>query len=419
MSVERKNIFWFILIRIIAVSSLLITAVIIQLSTSEFLPLIPFYYLALVSFALSLIYFFLYFFWKDYALQAHLQIFFDLLLITALVYISGGLSGSLSFLYMFSIIAASIVLSNRAAYITAAISAIFFGLLVDGMYLGIIPYFSMDQSRPLSLGFVLYQIFLAWCVFFLIAFLTNYLTGNLRKTKEALRLARKELEIKERLAVAGRVAAQVAHEVRNPLAAISGSVQVLKSELILNEEQKGLMDIVIKESDRVSQSIEQFLNLAAPAKGVFSHIDISEVLNDTLEMIERGGELDGRYCIKGNYKTLKIPFYGNSNQFKQIFWNLAKNALKSMPDGGNLTIDFVQDRKDKLLMRFTNTGKGMTEEEKERIFEPFYSGFEDGRGLGMTIVRRIIDDYEGHIQVNSELNKGTEIIISLPIKKQM
>lgn len=416
MKTEKKNFFWLILLRLIVIISLFVSAVIIQFSTSVFLPLSPFYYLILFSYFLSLIYLVLYSLGKFYTFQAYLQIFFDLLLITALVYIAGGLNGSLYFLYILPIIASSLILSNRAAYLTASLSAILFGALVDGMYFGIIPYFRPDQYRELSLGLVLYTIFIAWAVFFVIAVLINYLIGNLRKTKEALRLAQKELEIKERLAAAGRISAQLAHEIRNPLAAISGSVQVLKGELKLTEEQENLMDIVLKESGRVTQSIDQFLDLAAPRRKIFSFVNLEEVLGETLTMLQLSGELDGNYSLEGNYKSSKVRYYGNSNQFKQVFWNLTRNALKAMPGGGTLTIDFIQEKKKELAIRIADTGKGMTEEEIEKIFEPFYSGFEDGRGLGMVVVRRIVDDYDGKIQVTSELNRGTEVLITLPIK---
>ena len=418
MNMERRNILWLILVRLIIISSLLVSAVIIQFSASEFLPIIPFYYLILFGYFLSLFYFLGYLWEKNYVFQVALQIFFDLLLITTLVYISGGLSGSFYFLYIFAIIAAGIVLSRRAAYLVAALSAIFFGLLVDGMYFGIIPYFRPEQFRELSLGFVLFTMFMAWSIFFVIAFLVNYLTGNLRITKEELRLAQKELEIKERLAAAGQVSASIAHEIRNPLAAISGSVQVLKNELQLDSEQKNLMAIILKESERVSQTIEQFLDLASPERQAFTSVNLPGLITDTITLLQASGELNGNIHVEGNFQASGIHYYGNSNQFKQVFWNLTKNAIKAMPDGGTLTIDFLAPNRNELCLRVTDTGVGMTEEDKARLFEPFYSGFENGRGLGMAVVRRIVDDYEGKIEVNSELDRGTEVLITLPLRNR-
>ena len=173
MKTQKRHIFWFILIRMIVVTSILVAVVIIQSSTSAFIPVVPFYYLVLLAYVLSLIYLWFYSWSKKYRAQAYVQTVIDLLIITALVYISGGLSGSMYLLYVFSVVAASVVIDNRAAYVTAGLSAILFGLLVDGLYFGIIPYFSPEQYRERSWGLVLFTMFLAWSLIFLIAFLAN------------------------------------------------------------------------------------------------------------------------------------------------------------------------------------------------------------------------------------------------------
>ena len=268
-TVERRNVFWYIIFRLIVVTSLLVSAVIIQLSSPESPANLPFYYLILGAYVFSALFFALYAGGRRLVVQAYLQVVFDLLLITAFVYISGGIATSTYFLYVFAIIAASLVISGRAAFLAAALSAILFGLLVDGLYFGIIPYFRPEHAVKPPLGSILFTMFIAWGVFFVIAFLMNYLAGSLSRTREELRAAQKELIIQERLAEAGRVSATLAHEIRNPLAAISGSVQVLKKELVLSPEQNELMDIVLKESTRVSQSLDQFLDFALPAKQVF------------------------------------------------------------------------------------------------------------------------------------------------------
>ncbi len=417
MSTEKKDILRLILLRLVIVTSLVVSAVIIQYSTSVFLPLNPFYYVVISFYLLSFIYLVLHIWGKYLPLQASFQIFFDLLLITALVYISGGVQGSFYFLYIFVIIAASHVISKRAAFLTAALSAIFYGFLVDGMYFGLIPYYAQEEAIEISLGLVNYNIFMAWGAFFLVAFFMNFLTDSLRKTRDQLMMAQKELEIKNRLAVAGEVSAQLAHEVRNPLAAISGSVQVLKDELGLKEEQRELMDIIVSESRRVSHSIDQFLNLVSPGQRTFSSINLTEILKETLTLLQSSGEMDGNVQVKGNYSSKSIQYFGNNNQFKQLFWNILRNALKAMPKGGALTVDFEKIKKDRIELRFADTGIGMSEDKRERIFEPFYSGFENGQGLGMAVVRKIVDDYKGKIRVASEPDKGTEIIITLPLRK--
>ncbi len=414
MQTKKRDVFWLILLRLIIMTTLLVSAVIIQYSTLTFISIDPFYYLIILSYILSLIYFLLYLVSKRYTLQAYIQILFDLLLITALVYISGGIIGTFYFLYVFEIIAASIVVSRKAAYMAATLSAIFYGTLIDAMYLGIVPHSAMEIDYEIALGYVINNVFIAWGVFFLVAFLINYLTENLRKARLELELAQKELQAKKSLALAGEVSASLAHEIRNPLTAISGTIQVLKDELSLDIEQKKMMGIVVSESERITQSIEQFLSMASNGKKPFSSVRLSSVLEETLAILKKSGQLDSSYSVEGNYKSSDLSYYGSSHQFKQIFWNLIKNSIKAMPEGGILAVDFLKKGDGKVLIKFSDSGEGMPEEARKRLFEPFFSGFEKGNGIGLAVVRQIVEDYEGEIEVASEINKGTLITIVLP-----
>jgi len=417
-AVERRNVLLYNIYRLVVLTSLLVSAFIIQLSSPDTQPNPPFYYLILGAYGFSALFFALYAGGRGLLAQAYAQVVFDLLLITAFVYISGGIASSMYFLYLFPIIAAGLVISGRAGFLAASLSAILFGILVDGVYFGFIPTFRPEHAVRTTLGSMLVAIFIAWGVFFVIAALMSRLAGSLRRAREALRAAEKEILLRERLAEAGRVSASLAHEIRNPLAAISGSVQVLKKELSLSAEQRELMGIVLKESDRVSQSLEQFLDFAMPAKQVFSPINLRDILDETLKILQGGGELNGKVEITGNYSSVDVPYYGNAGQFKQIFWNLVKNAVKAMPEGGRLRLEFPEPRKREVRIVVADTGRGLSDEDKEHLFEPFYTGFENGRGLGLSIVRKIVDDYDGRIEVRSELRQGTEVLITLPPRKR-
>jgi len=415
--IEKKHVLLYNLYRLVVITSLLVSAFIIQLSSPDSQPNLPFYYLILGAYGFSAFFFGLYVWGRGLVVQAYVQVVFDLLLITAFVYISGGIASSMYFLYLFPIIAASLVVSGRAGFLAASLSAILFGLLVDGVYFGFISAFQPEHVVKTSLGSMLVTIFIAWGVFFVIAAMMSYLAGSLRRTREALRAAEKELILRERLSEAGRVSASLAHEIRNPLAAISGSVQVLKKELALSAEQRDLMDIVLKESERVSHSLEQFLDFALPSKKVFSVISLTDILDEMLKILQGGGELNGKVEVTGNFRSSDLHYFGNAGQFKQVFWNLIKNAVKAMPEGGRLRLDFRGPQKKEIRIVVADSGRGMTDEDKKHLFEPFYSGFENGRGLGMSIVRKIVDDYDGRIDVRSELNKGTEVAITLPLRK--
>jgi len=415
--VERKSLLWMIILRGIIVTLLLVLALVIEYSASFSFSFIPFVQIILGAYLLSAAYFLLYYWGRYPAAQAYIQVIGDLLLITGLVYATGGIASSAYFLYIFPIMGAALVLSNRAAYVTAGLAAVLFGGLADGMYLGLIPRTGADPTAGLTLGSVLYLIFVSWSAFFLIALLTNSLAGRLRRTRLALNLAERELIVRERLAEAGRISATLAHEIRNPLAAISGSVQVLKKDLALSPEQRDLMEIVVKESKRVSHSLDQFLDFALPSKQVFSVISLPEILDETLKLLRSGGELNGRVTVQGNFLASGLHYYGNQGQFRQVFWNIIKNSLRAMPKGGVLGIDFLRPRKSEIELRFSDTGKGLSREDREHLFEPFYSGFEGGRGLGLAVVRRIVDDYDGRIDIRSEQNHGTEVLITLPVRE--
>ncbi len=413
MSSKKKTLFFLIIIRLIILTSLALSAVIIQQAASSVLPL-SFYFIIVSGYMLTLFYLLLYSFWKNYRTQAYIQVVLDLFLISALVYISGVLKGTFYLLYVFPILAAGVIISKRAGFQIAALSAVFYGVLAEGLAYGFIPYYGESPPPDISLGFVLNSVVIAWVAFFLIAFLIGYLAQKLTQTQEDLSSAHKELDIKKRLALAGEVFAQVAHEIRNPLASISGSVQVLKKERALTPEQQTLMDIIVTESQRVSHTLEQFLTLTRSRKETFSWVNLAKILKDTLFLLEKGGEINENHRVEGNFRKARIRYFGNENQLKQIFWNLTKNAFKAMPRGGTLTVDFfVPDRKT-LLMQFKDTGKGMSEEEKKHIFEPFYSGFGSGDGIGMSVVRRLVDEYGGKIRVESEVHKGTEVTITFP-----
>ena len=412
---RRKDIFWLIILRLVIVTALAVSAMIIQYSAATFLPLMLFYYLIIAAYVLSAVYLLLYYWGKYQTFQAWLQIFFDLLLITALVYVSGGLRGSFYILYIFGIIAASIVLSKRAAYLTAALSGVFFGILVNGMHLGYLPYLGTESPTELSPGTVINNIFISWGVFFIVAFLVNAMKDRLQQTSEKLHFAERQLEIKKRLALAGEFSAHLAHEIRNPLAAISGSVQVLKGGLELTGKQKDLMDNIVEQSGRVSHSIEQFLSLVSPDKKTFSRVNLGSVVSETILLLEDSGELNGRFHVNGNYKGSQISYFGNTNQFKQMFWNLIRKAIKASPDGGDITIDISQDHMSEVQVKIKDSGNGLKDEDMEKLAEPLsYSECLSGSGIGMTVVRRIVDDYNGKIHVFPVRDKGTEVIVVLP-----
>jgi signal transduction histidine kinase len=213
----------------------------------------------------------------------------------------------------------------------------------------------------------------------------------------------------------GEMAAGMAHELRNPLAAISGSVQFLKGELNLGGETLNLMDIILRESQRLDQAIRDFLAFARPGEFSAEVVSVVRLLEDNVKLLEKSRVFNSGHRIETHYDTPEICWRVDPNRMKQVFWNLATNALKSMPDGGALSIAVRRDPDDgQLVIRFSDEGTGMSEEECERYFQPFSGSFGEGTGLGAAIVYRVVQEHNGRITLDSAPGHGTSVSIRLP-----
>ncbi len=222
----------------------------------------------------------------------------------------------------------------------------------------------------------------------------------------------------ERLSAVGRVAAGIAHEIRNPLAAMRGSIQVLRSELTADAPQRELMDIVLSESDRLNRIITDFLTYARPRKFSLAEVDLREPLRETFALLRHSPEVLDGHRLEEDLPEEPVPAMADAEGVRQVFWNLARNALKAMPDGGTLRAEMRRAAPGSVRITFTDTGRGMTPAQVERLFEPFSSSTTGGTGLGLSIVYQIIRDHGGTINVRSREGHGTTITIDLPAKQQ-
>jgi len=223
-----------------------------------------------------------------------------------------------------------------------------------------------------------------------------------------------EIRLKEKMAAIGRMAAGIAHEIRNPLTSIRGSAEVLRSRLTLHERDARLMDIMLRESDRLNKFVEDFLCFARPGKQPKHSVELVSLLRDTSTLLENNPEVRKMHSIILRPETAQIAIHGNPDQLKQVFWNLSQNALRAMPEGGTLTIQIATAQDGGARITFQDTGIGMTREEKENLFQPFHSGFKTGTGLGLSIVFQIMDDHKGRISYESEKGRGTTVSMYLP-----
>jgi two-component system, NtrC family, sensor histidine kinase PilS len=221
----------------------------------------------------------------------------------------------------------------------------------------------------------------------------------------------------ERLSAVGRVAAGIAHEIRNPLAAMRGSIQVLRSELSADAAQAELMDIVLSESDRLNRIITDFLTYARPRKFSLAETDLREPLRETFALLRHSPEVLDGHKLEEDLSAEPLLALADAEGIRQVFWNLSRNALKAMPEGGTLRAEMRSGAGRTVRITFTDTGRGMSPAQVERLFEPFSSSTTGGTGLGLSIVYQIIRDHGGTINVRSREGHGTTITIELPAKQ--
>jgi two-component system sensor histidine kinase PilS (NtrC family) len=230
----------------------------------------------------------------------------------------------------------------------------------------------------------------------------------------------REARAQQRLAAVGEMAAGIAHEIRNPLASMSGSIQILRQELPLTVDQSQLMDIVLRESDRLNETIRSFLAYARPQRAATTRVDVRQVITDTARLLKNNAELSAAHEIAVDVPDAEAWYEADENQIRQIVWNLATNAVRAMPDGGELRLVVTQTpdalgRPGNLVIRVEDQGVGIPQDEIDGIFQPFRGGFVGGTGLGLSIVHRIVSDYGGGVQVTSQRGVGTQVEVTLPV----
>ena len=544
LSTLRRKLLWLIVGRAVAATLLLGSAPLIRERGG--LPFDPFYvligctYVLTVAYALALKYI------ERYRWLVDVQLALDAVVVSGIVYLTGGVSSYFSSLYTLPIIAASAVESRRSGMTVGILSCVLYAGLVSAQYADPDQFQRTTGLRVTlpAIGLSLYTVGLNVFGFFAVAALSGYLAENLRRADAQLQQASNQIEdlqafsrhvidsltsglattdidgriatynraaaaitgvslreavgrsvvdvlslppeyqdafgasegrlplprmevlftrpdgqeielglsmaslvtprgetgflvtfqdvtqarkqerearIQQRLAAVGEMAAGIAHEIRNPLASMAGSIQILRQELPLSTDQSQLMDIVLRESERLNETIRSFLAFARPQRQNSTPVDIRRVVTDAARLLENSSELTEHHRIAVDVPSQEVWFDADEGQLRQIVWNLATNGLRAMPNGGLLTLAIGSREREgggrDVVLSVRDEGTGIAPEDLDGIFQPFRGGFSRGTGLGLSIVRRIIAEYGGEIQVSSERGTGTTVTVRFPVSR--
>lgn len=372
-------------------------------------PLLVFYWLIGGTFILSFVYALILKRVKRKLLFAYIQIGIDTFVVSLIIFVTGSFTSIFSFLYLIVIIYASILLSRNGSIIMAALCSIQYGVMVDLEYYGMLAPLGKEgwlYAASYDWSYVLYKIMFTMISCFAVALLSSFLSEQARKTKKELLALENHVKRVEKMAAIGEMAAGLAHEIKNPLAALIGSIQLIREDRHYDAEYGKLMQIILREADRLSCLVTNFLLFARPPAGKTKIIELDRALTETVSLFEKDRICAGRISITKKFvQGLCIEM--DPVHLRQILWNLLLNAAEAIDGAGVINIKIYPLKNNHTGIEITDNGCGMSKETIQSIFDPFFTTKPNGTGLGLSIVHSILESYGSLLDVESTINKGT------------
>ena len=344
---------------------------------------------------------------------AEAQLVLDQLTWTVVAYLTGGASSGATSFYGLSCLVGASLLGLRGAMLAALSGAACYGSLVFALQRGLV---SAPRDQPawiyhLSSDELTFYLLVNLLVLFVVALLAGTLADRLRWTGGELALATERANQAERMAALGRLAAGLAHEIRNPLGSIAGSIQLLRTADGLSDEDQRLCDIIQRETGRLNDLVTDMVDLSKPKKPIFASVDAARVAREVVALAARSGravsDVEVSYSGPDN-----APIWADGAQLRQMIWNLVRNAVQASSPGDNVEVA-VEISGTNTSLRVSDRGVGIDEEARTRLFDAFFTTRSQGTGMGLAVVKRIADEHSFSITVDSSRGRGATFRVDL------
>jgi signal transduction histidine kinase len=320
------------------------------------------------------------------------QVVLDQITWTFIVYVTGGATSGATSFYGLTCLVGAVLIGPRGAAVAAIAGIGAFTTLCTGFGFGWIEP-PADQQYPVAWNAIVYPLGVNVLGILVVALLAGYLAERLRRTDGELEVANERAASAERLAMLGRIAAGLAHEIRNPLGSISGSIELLREAPGLGEEDRRLCEIIQREAGRLNNLVTDMMDLSRPRKPEPAAVDVGALARDVVALASRS-DRSGAGDVEVTYDgpTGAVLATCDAAQMRQVLWNLVRNGVQASGAGSMVRVS-VKEEEERVLMAVADSGPGIEPESRAKIFDAFFTTRSQGAGIGLAVVRRIIDDH--------------------------
>jgi len=328
--------------------------------------------------------------------------------VTAIIYVTGSFESIFTFLYLIVIICSSIFVFYKGSLIIATVSSLQYCIVAGLDYFGILNIFTntLYQASAYNQGYIIAKTIIVVVACYAIALLSGMLALSAKNAKHDLKVTQGHLRRVERMAAVEEVLSGITHEIKNPLASLSGSIQLLKENAEPRSSDYRLMQIVLRETQRLHSIVNDFRLFVKPETTDAIVLKLDVIIAEIIELFLNAPEYNDNIKVVtrlDNNINIKIdPIH-----FKQIMWNLLTNAAQAMESAGEIQVILEQPAKDRVYLNIIDTGCGIEEKNIDSIFDPFFTTREEGTGLGLSIVHKLVDNYRGIVDCESVPGSGT------------